>query len=98
MNEVQQYILTRTINLDHEQLLLLQGESRTHARVIYRGTWLTTERDLRDHLPRKGDGVSIRAPGRSLIESIRTGTIELFQLLRSSGLKRLAAAIRGQPA
>jgi len=94
MNEIQQYIVTRTICLDHEQLLLLEGKPGTRLRVIHGGIWLTTDNELRDQFPRTGDEVVIKAHRRSIIESIGKSTIELLEPLRGGTLKRLVAALR----
>jgi len=94
MNEIQQYILTRTICLDHEQLLLLEGKPGTRIRVIHGGIWLTIDNDLRDHFPRTGEEVVIKAHRRSIIESIGKSTIELLEPLRGGTLKRFVAALR----
>lgn len=41
MKELEQYIVSRSIFLDHEQLLLLRGSPGTGIKLIYGGACLT---------------------------------------------------------
>jgi hypothetical protein len=93
MNEIQEYILTRTINLDHEQLFLLEGRPGARIRALHRGEWLTSDDAMRDHFPHSVDAVMIAAHRRSIIESTGRSTIELHEPPHGV-LKRLFAALR----
>ena len=75
---------TCTINLDHEQLLILDAGRGTRVRVVYGGLWLTGEGDPDDYSPRSGDEVSLRGRGRLLVQAMGATRIELFEAIRCS--------------
>ncbi len=81
-----------TINLDHEQMLILDGGLQSRVRVLYGATWLTEEGETGDTVLRAG-GEHALGRGRALIEGL--GPTQL-QITAESGrvTTRLADGLR----
>src|SRR5262245_35716887 len=60
MDGTRQRMSIRTMDLGHDQILMLEGAPGTRVRVIRGAIWLTGESDHRNHVPASGDEVVIR--------------------------------------
>jgi uncharacterized protein YjiS (DUF1127 family) len=87
MNEAEQHTVTRAINLDHQETLVLEGRPGRRLRVLYGGAWLTAGNDQRQHFACAGEEVALRWLGRSTIESIGKSGIELTDPLQLRTLR-----------
>lgn len=58
-----------TINLEHEQMLILESGVHGRVRVLYGATWLTEEGEADDTVLRPG-GEHVMGGGRVLIEGL----------------------------
>jgi hypothetical protein len=90
----QHALSVRTINLDHEQLLILEGDPGTRVKVLYGGVWLTAEGDRDDRFPASGEEVAVMARRRSILEAIGKTRVELIEPMRSGALQRAVDALR----
>lgn len=70
---------TRTIDLDHEQLLQLHGRRGTRVKVIYGGVWLTEEGEPNDVFATSGDEVLLHARRQALLEGLGSARIEVIE-------------------
>jgi len=95
-----------TIDLDHEQLLVLQDRSGTRVRVLSGGVWLTEEGEPDDRFAWCGEELLLNARGRAVLEGIGQARIEVLrpplrpaQRLRErfAALRERLAAPRGAP-
>ena len=96
MNRSTQSQIVRTIDLDHEQLLVIEDRPGTRVRVLCGGVWLTEQGELDDHFARAGDELRLAAPGRAVIEGIGRSRIEVAHAPRRWGgaLREAVAAVR----
>ncbi len=94
MDATRHGMTVRTIDLDHEQMLVLEGRPGSRIRVLYGGMWLTAEGDLEDHFPRSGDEVAVRAHRRSVAESLGPTRIEIHEPIHDGVLQRVGAMVR----
>jgi hypothetical protein len=92
MREDWQLTATRTIDLDHEPMLLLHGRPGTQVRVIYGGVWLTEDGDRRDHFPRGGEAVTLAGRGAAVIQALGVARIQISEPMRGRWSRRLTAA------
>ena len=88
-----------TIDLDHEQLLVLQDRSGTRVRVLSGGVWLTEEGKPDDRFAWCGEELLLNAHGRTVLEGIGQARIEVLQppLRPAQRLRERFAALRGDP-
>lgn len=99
MNHLTQFETVRTIDLDHEQLLVLDDRRGTRARILFGGAWLTEEGKLDDCFARAGDELLLTQHGRAVIESIGHSRVELVQYGPRHGARpgsRIAAWLAGR--
>jgi hypothetical protein len=89
MSRTSQAITTRTVDLDHQQLLLLEGRPGTRVKVIYGGIWLTHTGEGDDLFACCEQEVALRARKRALLEGLGPTRVEVIEPARSD----LAAAI-----
>jgi hypothetical protein len=75
--------LTRTVDLDHDQMLILEGTPRTRVKVIYGGVWLTAEGDPGDHFPRGGDEVALNTRGRAIFQALAKTRLQIIEPARN---------------
>jgi hypothetical protein len=94
MDPSEQYMSSCTVNLDHEQLLILEGKRGTRIKVIYGGVWLTANGDPTDYFPRSGDEVAVDARRRSIVEAIGRARVEVIEPSSDGLLRRLADGLR----
>lgn len=85
-----------TIDLDHEQLLVLQDRSGTRVRVLSGGVWLTEEGEPDDRFAWRGEELLLSARGRTVLEGIGQARIEVLQppLRPAQRLRERIAALR----
>jgi len=92
-------VTSRTVDLDYEQLLMLEGRRGTRVKVIFGGFWLTEEGQLQDVFARTGDEVALHSPRRAVIEATGATRIELIEPVALGRLHMLAqhgiGALRG---
>jgi len=95
MNRVSSENLS-TIDLDHEQLLVLQDRSGTRVRVLSGGVWLTEEGEPDDRFAWCGEELLLNARGRTVLEGIGRARIEVLQppLRPAQRLRERFAALR----
>lgn len=89
MSRTSQAITTRTVDLDHQQLLLLEGRPGTRVKVIYGGIWLTHTGEADDLFACCEQEVALRARKRALLEGLGPTRVEVIEPARSD----LAAAV-----
>jgi hypothetical protein len=88
-------IRVTTIDLGYEQLLLLEAAAGTRVRVLYGAMWLTEEGMDGDAVVRGGNDALLRSGGRTLIEALSPGRVQLIEHTPASGLAgSLRAALR----
>ncbi len=85
--------LVRTVDLDHEQLLVLCNRNGTRIRVLSGGTWLTEEGRLDDVHVRCGDTVTLTTPGRAVLEGLGRSRIEVASPQPLAWTERLVQAV-----
>ncbi len=83
-------VTSRTIDLGHEQLLMLEGKRGTRVKVIYGGVWLTEEGEPQDVFALGGDEVALRTHRRSVIEGLGATRVELIEPPGGGGMRALA--------
>ena len=62
--------LTRTIDLDHDQLLVVQDRPGTRVDVYFGGLWLTEERRPQDRFVTPQSPARLQASGRAVLQAI----------------------------
>lgn len=89
------YLITeviRTVDLDHEQLLILDHGAGGRIRVLSGGTWLTEEGRLDDVHARAGDEIRLTSSGRAVLEGLGNTRVEIALPQRGGWLARLVRA------
>ena len=66
-----------TINLGHEQMLLIENEAQTKIKVLYGGVWLTEEGLAQDQIVGTGATAVVHSRGRVLLEALQPSRLEL---------------------
>ncbi|HEU0204964.1 MAG TPA: hypothetical protein VFR86_31530 [Burkholderiaceae bacterium] len=84
--ELAKLLLTRTIELDHEQSLTLSGEPGTRIKVIYGWVRVAGTRESDDRFLGSGEETLVRVPRRSVIRSIGRTRIEVIEGKRARRL------------
>ena len=79
-------MLTRTVDLGYDQMLMIESHPRSRIKVIYGGVWLTEEGILRDEWMISGDEVALKSRGLALLEGIGPTRIQLLEEPRRPGL------------
>lgn len=69
----------RTVDLGHEQMLLLEGRPGTRVKVIFGGVWLTEYGRPDDVFAFSGEEVALRRRRRALLESLGASRIEVAE-------------------
>ncbi len=69
---------TRTIDLDHDQLLVIDDRPGTRLQVLFGGVWLTEESSLQDRFAGNGQWLALEARGRAIVESRGQTRLRLF--------------------
>ncbi len=76
---------TRTVDLDHEQLLIIQDQPGTRMQVLFGGMWLTEERNLHDQFAGAGEWLRLEAKGRAVVEARGRSRLRVIAPLRRGG-------------
>jgi hypothetical protein len=82
----------RTVDLDHEQLLMIDGEPGTRVRVLYGTMWLTQTGVAQDAFVGSGGEVEVQGPGKVVVEGVGPARV---QLARTRTHRRRGALVRG---
>lgn len=85
--------IVRTIDLDHEQMLLVE-DSASRIRVLYGAVWLTHAGDRRDYFARSGEELPVRTGAAPLIGSLGATRLEIHRPVVRTALARLVDALR----
>ncbi len=85
MGSQRNLICTRTVDLDHEQLLVIQNQPGTHIQVLFGGMWLTEERNLHDQFAGAGEWLRLEAKGRAVVEARGRSRLRVIAPLRRGG-------------
>jgi hypothetical protein len=86
----------RTVDLDHEQLLMIDGEPGTRVRVLYGTMWLTQTGVAQDAFVGSGGEVEVRGPGKVVVEGVGPARLQLARPRQRRGalVHALAALLR----
>jgi hypothetical protein len=84
---------SRTVDLDYEQLLMLEGQSGTRVKVIYGGVWLTEEGRLQDVFARTGEEVALQSHRVSILEGLGRTRLEVVEPVAVSRMKAVTRVI-----
>jgi Protein of unknown function (DUF2917) len=70
MSSLPSSVLTRTVDLDNQQLLVIENRPGARVQVLLGGVWLTEERRLQDRFARAGTALELQTEGRAVVESL----------------------------
>jgi hypothetical protein len=88
----------RTVDLDHEQLLMIDGAPGTRVRVLYGTMWLTQAGVDQDAFVGSGGEVELRGPGKVVVEGIGAARVQLALPMRPRGaIARALARLLRRP-
>lgn len=92
--------MTRTVDLDHDQLLIVQDRPGTRVDVYFGGLWLTEEHRPQDRFVTSQSPAKLQAPGRAVLQAIgktRARLVEPAQRVGDGGrrLLRSPAVLKG---
>jgi hypothetical protein len=81
----------RTIDLDHEQLLVFENRPGTRFQVLLGGLWLTEEACRDDRFAKAGESLRLHARGRAVVEAIGRSRVRVVEPARrfGDGLRQL---------
>jgi hypothetical protein len=85
-------ILTRTIDLGYEQMLVLESHPNMRLRVLYGGVWLTEEGLRADVFAGGGAEVALHTRGRAVVEGLAPTQL---QVLEPAPVAAAWAALKG---
>lgn len=88
---------THTIDLDHEQLLVLDDSAGTQVQVLFGGLWLTEPNHLQDRFGKAGDWLRLESRGRAVLEAIGRTRVRVDEPQRTSLATRGRNWLRGLP-
>jgi hypothetical protein len=75
----------RTIDLDHEQLLIFENRPGTRFQVLFGGLWLTEEACRDDRFAKAGEGMKLEGRGRAVVEAIGRSRVQVLEPARRFG-------------
>jgi hypothetical protein len=75
----------RTIDLDHEQLLVFENRPGTRFQVLFGGLWLTEEACRDDRFAEAGESLKLHARGRAVVEAIGRSRVRVVEPARRFG-------------
>jgi Protein of unknown function (DUF2917) len=87
----------RTVDLDHEQLLILDNRAGARIRVLSGGTWLTEQGRMDDVHVRPGNAITLSTRGRTVLEGLGRARIEVVLPATAGWISRLAQATEAWP-
>ena len=88
-------MLTRTVNLNYDQMLMIESHPRQRVKVIYGGVWLTEQGQSRDAWMTNGDEVYLKTRGAALLQGLGATRLQIIEAPRVHGVM---AALRGMVA
>lgn len=88
---------THTIDLDHEQLLVLDDSAGARVQVLFGGLWLTEPDHLQDRFGTAGDWLRLESGGRAVLEAIGRTRLRVDEPQRTSLAGRWRSWLRGLP-
>lgn len=83
---------TRTVDMDHDQMLIVEDRPGTRIDVYYGGLWLTEERQLQDRFVTPSAPAHIESSGRAIAQAIgrtRARIVEPARELSGRGWRQL---------
>ncbi len=83
MSNVAPHAVAHTIDLDHEQLLILDDQPGSRVQVLFGGVWLTEENSLEDRFAGSGQWLTLEAGGRAIAESRGPTRLRVFEPARA---------------
>lgn len=87
----------RTVNLDHDQLMVFSDPAGTCIEVLFGGLWLTEERCAQDRIVCAGQALQLRCDGRAVAESLGPTRLRVIEPARRIGSALRAAWQRWRP-
>ena len=88
---------TRTIDLDHEQLLVLDDSAGASVQVLFGGLWLTEPNHLQDRFGTAGDWLRLESRGRAVLEAIGPTRLRIDEPQRETLVRRWRGWLRRLP-
>ncbi len=84
---------TRTIDLDGDQLLVIDGQAGTRMQVLQGGLWLTEPDSLDDRFAGAGQWLAVEHRGRAIAQSLGRTRVRMFDAPQRglAALRRRAA-------
>jgi hypothetical protein len=79
MSSFRSSVLTHTVDLDNQQLLVIENRPGTRVHVLLGGVWLTEERRLQDRFARAGQALGLEAAGRAVVESLGRSRLRVIE-------------------
>ncbi len=73
-------MLVQTVDLDHDQMLLLESHRRTYVKVLYGGVWLTEEGMAQDVFAYPGDQIALGSSGLAVIEGLGVARVQVLRM------------------
>jgi hypothetical protein len=81
---------SRTFDLAHEQVLVIDDRPGTRLQVLDGGLWLTEERSLEDRFGSAGQWLQLEARGRAVAEALGRTRVRVVEPARPGGAWRAA--------
>src|SRR5258706_5036599 len=72
-------LLVQTVDLEHDQLLLLASHRRTRVKVLFGGVWLTEEGMTQDVFACSGEEVALKSRGLAVIEGLGVARVQVLR-------------------
>lgn len=88
---------TRTLDLGHEQLLVLDDRPGTRIQVLAGGLWLTEEGHLEDRFAGAGEWLRLEARGRTVAEALGPTRVVLVDPAQRPSARRHGTLARWWP-
>lgn len=96
MRPSDQAVVNRTVDLDHEQLLVIEDQPGARIRVLSGGVWLTEERRAQDRFATSGQDLRLEASGRAVVEAIGPTRTQIIQPACGAAVSGWRAVLRRQ--
>jgi hypothetical protein len=77
--------LVRTVDLDHEQLLIFENRPGTRFQVLSGGLWLTEEACRDDRFARSGEALKLERRGRAVLEALGRSRVQVIAPAQRAG-------------
>jgi hypothetical protein len=83
-------LVTRTVHLEFEELLVLENVARVSIGVAFGAIWLTREDDTHDYLLTHGERLLLKGKGRWVAAALSATRLELSGPLTTSRIAKRA--------